>query len=69
MMRIGLVGLGNLGSAIGNLIAWNGYDVLGWEYSKSVAEEINAQHTMASMRLRNLFSVLSKILSNKVGVG
>ncbi len=43
--RVGLVGLGNLGSAVGNLIAGNGYDVLGWEYSSDVVDEINRRHT------------------------
>ena len=44
-MRTGLIGLGNLGTAVGNLIAANGNDVLGWEYNQSVVEEINSQHT------------------------
>jgi glycerol-3-phosphate dehydrogenase (NAD(P)+) len=44
---VGLVGLGNLGTAIGNLAANNGYDVIGWEYHESVVEEINNQHTNA----------------------
>lgn len=43
-MRIGLVGLGNLGTAIGNLMAQNGYGVLGWEHDPAVIEEINSQH-------------------------
>ncbi len=44
-MRIGLVGMGNLGTALGNLIVSNGYEVIGWEYHASVAEEINTRHT------------------------
>ena len=44
-MRAGLIGLGNLGTAVGNLIAANGNDVLGWEHNRSVVEEINTQHT------------------------
>lgn len=43
-MRIGLVGLGNLGTAVGNLAAKNGYAVLGWEYQTAVVSEINEQH-------------------------
>lgn len=43
--RVGLVGLGNLGSAVGNLVAANGFDVLGWEYNHDVVDEINRQHT------------------------
>jgi glycerol-3-phosphate dehydrogenase (NAD(P)+) len=45
--RVGLVGLGNLGSAIGNLVAGNGYDVLGWEYNRAVVDEINRERTNA----------------------
>jgi glycerol-3-phosphate dehydrogenase (NAD(P)+) len=44
-MRVGMIGLGNLGSAVANLIAENGYDLLGWEYNASVVDEINTQHT------------------------
>ncbi len=43
-MRAGIIGLGNMGSAIGNLIANNGYEVIGWEYNKKVVEEINKFH-------------------------
>ena len=43
--RIGLIGLGNLGSAIGNLVAAKGIPVLGWEYNSAVVEEINRDHT------------------------
>lgn len=31
-MRVGIVGLGNLGTAVGNMVVENGYEVLGWEY-------------------------------------
>jgi glycerol-3-phosphate dehydrogenase (NAD(P)+) len=44
---VGLIGLGNLGTAIGNLAANNGYDVIGWEHHESVVEEINKEHTNA----------------------
>lgn len=43
-MSVGLVGLGNVGTAVANLIAGNGYDVLGWEYHEAVVTEINQQH-------------------------
>lgn len=43
-MRIGLVGMGNLGSAVANLIANNGFEVVGWEFSPDVREEINRDH-------------------------
>jgi glycerol-3-phosphate dehydrogenase (NAD(P)+) len=44
-MNVGVVGLGNLGTAVANLIAANGRRVVGWEYNASVVEEINASHT------------------------
>ena len=44
-MKIGMIGLGNLGSAVGNMIARNGYDVLGWEFQKPIVEEINTLGT------------------------
>jgi glycerol-3-phosphate dehydrogenase (NAD(P)+) len=46
-MRIGIVGLGNLGAAVANLVAGNGHDVLAWEYNAAVVDEINRQHTNA----------------------
>jgi glycerol-3-phosphate dehydrogenase (NAD(P)+) len=44
-MQVGIIGLGNLGTAVGNLIADNGYDVLGWEYNPAVVAEVNEHHT------------------------
>lgn len=44
-MQAGIIGLGNLGTAIGNLISNNGHDVIGWEYNAEVVSEINQQHT------------------------
>ena len=46
-MRVGIVGLGNLGAAVANLSAGNGHDVIGWEYNADVVDEINQQHTNA----------------------
>lgn len=43
--RIGLVGLGNLGTAIGNLVTANCCDVVGWEYSAEVVQEINVSRS------------------------
>lgn len=40
-MKVGLIGLGNMGTAIANLVASNGYEVIGWEYNKDVVVEIN----------------------------
>jgi len=45
IMDAGIIGLGNLGTAIGNLIACNGYEVLAWEYDPAVVEEVNAHRT------------------------
>jgi glycerol-3-phosphate dehydrogenase (NAD(P)+) len=42
-VKVGLIGLGNVGTAIANLIASNGYRVLGWEYHEAVVTEINTQ--------------------------
>ena len=44
-MRVGIIGLGNLGMAVANLIASNGHTVIGWEYNRSVADEINQRRT------------------------
>jgi glycerol-3-phosphate dehydrogenase (NAD(P)+) len=44
-MDAGIIGLGNLGTAIGNLISNNGHHVLGWEYNPEVVAEINQRHT------------------------
>jgi glycerol-3-phosphate dehydrogenase (NAD(P)+) len=38
--HIGMIGLGNLGTALANLIAGNGYNVLGWEYQAAVVKAI-----------------------------
>jgi glycerol-3-phosphate dehydrogenase (NAD(P)+) len=43
-MQTGIIGLGNFGAAIGNLIASNGREVLGWEHHKEVVDEINEGH-------------------------
>ena len=42
-MLVGLIGLGNMGTAIANLVASNGFEVLGWEYDSTVVSEINEQ--------------------------
>ena len=43
-MKIGFVGLGNMGTAMANLIAYNGYKVIGWEFDKNTVEEINSKN-------------------------
>lgn len=40
-MPVGVVGLGNIGAALGNLIASQGHQVVGWEYNERVVAEIN----------------------------
>ncbi|MEM6282011.1 MAG: NAD(P)H-dependent glycerol-3-phosphate dehydrogenase [Chloroflexota bacterium] len=42
---IGMIGLGNFGTAMANLIAAGGHRVLAWEYDADVVTEINTQHT------------------------
>ncbi len=39
-MQVGFVGLGNMGCAMANLVAENGFDVLGWEVNREVVEQI-----------------------------
>lgn len=43
-MQVGLIGLGNMGTAVGNLVAGNGNQVFGWEFNPSVVKDINEQH-------------------------
>lgn len=43
-MYVGLIGLGNLGTAIANLVAHNGHDVIGWDHQAEVVAEISTQH-------------------------
>jgi len=43
-VKVGFVGLGNMGTAMANLIASNGHAVTGWEHDGDVVEEINVGH-------------------------
>lgn len=43
-MRVGLIGLGNLGTAVGNLIAQNGHEVVGWDHEADVVVEVSRAH-------------------------
>jgi len=43
-VKTGVVGLGNMGTALADLVASNGYEVSGWEHDGSVVEEINRKH-------------------------
>lgn len=43
-MKISLLSLGNLGTAVAHLLAINGHEVLAWEYDLSVVNEVNASH-------------------------
>ncbi len=44
-MPVGMIGLGNMGTAIAKILASNGHDVLGWEFHAEVVKEINERHT------------------------
>jgi|GEM_PF-5788142 len=52
-MRVGLVGLGNIGTAIANLVATNGYPVVGWEYS-SPKLVVKLSIHMELLKIKNL---------------
>lgn len=43
-MKVGFIGLGNMGTAMANLIASNGYEVIGWEHDENVVDEINSKN-------------------------
>ncbi len=43
-MKIGFIGFGNMGTAMANLIASNGYEVIGWELDENVVDEINSKN-------------------------
>jgi glycerol-3-phosphate dehydrogenase (NAD(P)+) len=44
-MRIGMIGLGNMGTAVANNIAGNGHQVVGWEFNIDTVGEINRFHS------------------------
>jgi len=44
MERIAVIGAGNWGTALGNLLARKGHDVALWSYETDVAEAINRKH-------------------------
>jgi glycerol-3-phosphate dehydrogenase (NAD(P)+) len=43
-MKVSIIGLGNLGSAIAYIAAGNGHSVHCWEYDESVVDEVNKLH-------------------------
>lgn len=43
-MKITVLGLGNLGSAVAQMLANNGHQVLCWEHDAAVVTEVNAAH-------------------------
>ncbi len=45
MRRVGIIGAGNMGTALAHLLANNGADVVLWDHFSEVVEEINAVHT------------------------
>ncbi len=44
-MNVAVIGLGNMGTAVANLMAANGVQVWGWDHFKEVVDEINQAHT------------------------
>jgi glycerol-3-phosphate dehydrogenase (NAD(P)+) len=56
-MKVGIIGLGNMGTAIANNIASNGNKVMGWDYFQKTANDINKSHTntqyLKGVRLSN----------------
>lgn len=43
-MKIGILSLGNLGSAVATLLANNGHTVMAFEHDAAVVDEVNRQH-------------------------
>jgi glycerol-3-phosphate dehydrogenase (NAD(P)+) len=43
--KIGVIGLGNLGTAMLNVIGSNGHEVIAWEHNSDVVAELNTHHT------------------------
>ena len=64
-MRVGIIGLGNFGSAVGNLISSNGYTVTGWDYDEEVVREVNEHRTnhryLKGVELDTLLSASSNL--------
>lgn len=44
MQKVSVLGLGNWGTAIAQLLALKGFDVLGWSIEEQVVEGINSKH-------------------------
>ncbi len=42
---VGIIGLGNLGSAVAQLLANNGAKVVGWEFNTDIVKEVNERHS------------------------
>ncbi len=62
-----MIGLGNMGTAIANLCAENGNDVLGYEYDAKAVDEVNSRHTnsryLPGVRLSEKLSATQDICS------
>jgi glycerol-3-phosphate dehydrogenase (NAD(P)+) len=43
-VKVGMIGMGNLGSAVAVLAAANGHEVVGWEFDAAVVAAINKKH-------------------------
>lgn len=52
---VGIIGLGNLGSAMAHLLGMNGAEVIAWDFNPAVVSELNQLHTnqqfLADIRL------------------
>ncbi|MEM4756028.1 MAG: NAD(P)H-dependent glycerol-3-phosphate dehydrogenase [Candidatus Woesearchaeota archaeon] len=44
MAKIGIIGAGAFGTAVGNVVASNGHTTILWSYEQEVADQINQQH-------------------------
>jgi len=56
-MRIAVVGMGNLGSAVALVAAKNGHEVLAWDYSQTVVDEINQHQTNGAFLANKAFPI------------
>ena len=51
-VAVGVIGLGNWGTALGNHLALEGHQVLGWARAEDIVEGINASQRNARLPVR-----------------